>query len=92
MMELQATEAIVNNVLGTLNVARAAGAYGTSKFINVSTDKAVNPVNVMGATKRLAEMVVEASPRVPGDRLRLGPLRERAGQPRLRGARPSASR
>src|ERR671910_209723 len=58
MMELQATEAIVNNVLGTLNVARVAGAYGTNKFINVSTDKAVNPVNVMGATKRLAEMVV----------------------------------
>src|SRR5215213_8457374 len=58
MMELQATEAVVNNVLGTLNVARGAGAYGTSKFINVSTDKAVNPVNVMGATKRLAEMVV----------------------------------
>jgi FlaA1/EpsC-like NDP-sugar epimerase len=59
MMELQATEAVVNNVLGTLNVARAAGAYGTSKFVNVSTDKAVNPVNVMGATKRLAEMVVK---------------------------------
>jgi FlaA1/EpsC-like NDP-sugar epimerase len=59
MMELQATEAIVNNVYGTLNVARAAGAYGTAKFINVSTDKAVNPVNVMGATKRLAEMLVK---------------------------------
>ncbi|HEY6690536.1 MAG TPA: nucleoside-diphosphate sugar epimerase/dehydratase, partial [Rubrobacter sp.] len=58
MMEQQATEAVVNNVLGTLNVARAAGAYGTSKFINVSTDKAVKPVNVMGATKRLAEVVV----------------------------------
>src|SRR5918992_960559 len=59
MMELQATEAIVNNVFGTLNVARAAGAYGAAKFINVSTDKAVNPVNVMGATKRLAEMLVK---------------------------------
>src|SRR5919199_3908761 len=59
MMELQATEAIINNVFGTLNVARAAGAYGASKFINVSTDKAVNPVNVMGATKRLAEMLVK---------------------------------
>jgi FlaA1/EpsC-like NDP-sugar epimerase len=59
MMELQATEAIVNNVFGTQNVARAAGAYGAAKFINVSTDKAVNPVNVMGATKRLAEMLVE---------------------------------
>jgi FlaA1/EpsC-like NDP-sugar epimerase len=59
MMELQSTEAITNNVLGTQNVARAAGAYGASKFINVSTDKAVNPVNVMGATKRLAEMLVK---------------------------------
>ena len=59
MMELQATEAITNNVQGTLNVARAAGAYGAAKFINISTDKAVNPVNVMGATKRLSEMVVK---------------------------------
>src|SRR5918998_214945 len=59
MMELQATEAIVNNVFGTLNVARAAGAYGATKFVNVSTDKAVHPVNVMGATKRLAEMIVK---------------------------------
>lgn len=58
MMELQATECITNNVVGTLNVARNAGAYGAEKFINVSTDKAVNPVNVMGATKRLAEMLV----------------------------------
>ncbi len=61
MMELQATEAITNNVLGTMNVARAAGAYGASRFVNVSTDKAVNPVNVMGATKRLAEMIVKSS-------------------------------
>jgi len=59
MMELQATECITNNVFGTLNVARAAGAYGASKFVNVSTDKAVHPVNVMGATKRLSEMVVK---------------------------------
>ncbi|MDQ3507001.1 MAG: polysaccharide biosynthesis protein [Actinomycetota bacterium] len=57
MMELQATEAIFNNVFGTLNVARSAGAYGAEKFINVSTDKAVHPANVMGATKRLAEMI-----------------------------------
>ena len=59
MMELQATECITNNVFGTLSVARAAGAYGASKFVNVSTDKAVHPVNVMGATKRLSEMVVK---------------------------------
>ncbi|MDQ4106395.1 MAG: polysaccharide biosynthesis protein [Actinomycetota bacterium] len=66
MMELQATEAIVNNVFGTLNVARNAGAYGARKFINVSTDKAVDPVNVMGATKRLAEMLVnDISPEYP---------------------------
>ncbi len=60
MMELQGTEAIVNNVFGTLNVARNAGAYGAHKFINVSTDKAVDPANVMGATKRLAEMLVNS--------------------------------
>ena len=59
MMELQAAECINNNVYGTLNVARAAGAYGATKFVNVSTDKAVHPVNVMGATKRLAEMIVK---------------------------------
>ncbi|CAA9478920.1 MAG: UDP-N-acetylglucosamine 4,6-dehydratase [uncultured Rubrobacteraceae bacterium] len=59
MMELQAAECITNNVFGTLNVARAAGAYGASKFVNVSTDKAVHPANVMGATKRLAEMIVK---------------------------------
>ena len=60
MMELQATECITNNVFGSLNVARAAGAYGASKFVNVSTDKAVHPVNVMGATKRLSEMIVKS--------------------------------
>ena len=58
IMELQSTEAIHNNVFGTQNVARNAGAYGAEKFINVSTDKAVEPANVMGATKRLSEMLV----------------------------------
>jgi FlaA1/EpsC-like NDP-sugar epimerase len=60
MMEMQASEAIRNNVFGTLTVARLAGETGAEKFINVSTDKAVNPANVMGATKRLAEMIVHA--------------------------------
>ena len=60
LMELHASEAVSNNVGGTLSVARIAGEFGAEKFINVSTDKAVNPANVMGATKRLAEMIVRS--------------------------------
>ena len=55
-----AFEALANNVLTTIAVARAAQQTGTSKFVLVSTDKAVNPVNVMGASKRLAEMICQA--------------------------------
>jgi len=60
LMETHASEAAANNVGGTLNVAQAAGEFGAEKFINVSTDKAVNPANVMGATKKLAEMLVRS--------------------------------
>jgi len=60
MMErANAWEAVRNNVLGTLVVARAAMASGASEFVLISTDKAVNPTNVMGASKRLAEMVCQ---------------------------------
>src|SRR5690606_4625761 len=60
LMEAYPDEAITNNVLGTRNVAEAAAAHGVERFVMVSTDKAVNPANVMGASKRLAELVVQS--------------------------------
>ncbi|MFC5498808.1 polysaccharide biosynthesis protein [Caenimonas terrae] len=59
MEELNEIEAVQTNVLGTLNMARVAGECGAKRFVLVSTDKAVNPTNVMGASKRLAEQVVQ---------------------------------
>ena len=58
-METSPNEAVKNNVFGTLNVAQAADKYGTKRFILISTDKAVNPTNIMGATKRICEMIVQ---------------------------------
>lgn len=59
LMEANPFEAVKNNILGTKNVAEAADAYGIGNFVMVSTDKAVNPPNIMGATKRFAEMIVQ---------------------------------
>ena len=59
LMEDSPNEAIKNNVLGTYKTAEAAAMYGVKKFVLISTDKAVNPTNIMGASKRLCEMVVQ---------------------------------
>ena len=60
LMETSPNEAIKNNVFGTLNTARAAEENGCKRFILISTDKAVNPTNIMGASKRICEMIIQA--------------------------------
>ena len=59
-MEHNCCEAVKNNVFGTLNIVNVSEKYGVQKFTMISTDKAVNPTNVMGATKRMCEMIVQS--------------------------------
>ena len=61
LMEVSPQEAIKNNVIGTLNVTECADKYSVKRFVMISTDKAVNPTNVMGATKRICEMIVQSA-------------------------------
>ncbi|MCL2841305.1 MAG: polysaccharide biosynthesis protein [Defluviitaleaceae bacterium] len=60
LMESAPEEAVKNNILGTLNIARCADTHGTKRFVLISSDKAVNPTNIYGATKRVCEMIVQS--------------------------------
>ena len=66
LMEDSPNEAIKNNVMGTYKIATAADRYGVDRFVMISTDKAVNPANVMGASKRICEMIVQMMNRKSG--------------------------
>ena len=76
MMEENPSEAVLTNVLGTKNVADLSVAFGTSKFVMISTDKAVNPSNIMGTTKRIAEIYIQS--------LKDSPVNSKHGMPATR--------
>lgn len=75
LMEDHPSHAVTNNLFGTKAIADAAVAVGAERFVLISSDKAVNPVNVMGATKRLAEMYVQSLAQTPGIETRLSMVR-----------------
>ncbi|MBP5261938.1 MAG: polysaccharide biosynthesis protein, partial [Clostridiales bacterium] len=67
LMEVSPNEAVKNNVMGTYKTAKAAADAGVKKFVLISTDKAVNPTNIMGATKRICEMIIQMMNRADND-------------------------
>ena len=93
LMEANPVEAVRNNALATRLMARVAGEHGVERFVLVSTDKAVEPATVMGASKALAEWAVEAAAAaLPADALLRRALRQRARLVGLASCRSSAAR
>lgn len=75
LMEINPFEALVNNTIGTFNTATAAEKYGVERFVMISTDKAVNPTNYMGASKRIAELVIQYFQKRHGGNTRFATVR-----------------
>ena len=67
LMETSPNEAIKNNVIGAIVLTKCAAKYGVKRFLQISTDKAVNPTNIMGASKRICEMVIQHANKLPGN-------------------------
>ena len=82
LMERNPSEAVKNNVFGTQNVADCADLYQAERFVLISSDKAVNPTSVMGATKRIAEMYIQSLNATSQTKFLCGPFRECVRRPR----------